>query len=60
MLSDVIKKYGGEKMDPLDVYSGVQKYGLKVYKSTVKKHIKRVQFLRLNLFYYIYICLIYV
>lgn len=25
-----------------------------------QKHKKRVQFLRLNLFYYIYICLIYV
>ena len=23
MLSDVIKKYGGEKMDPLDVYKDI-------------------------------------
>ncbi len=27
MLSDVIKKYGGEKMDPLDVYKDIFRIG---------------------------------
>ena len=27
MLSDVIRKYGGEKMDPLDVYKDIFRIG---------------------------------
>lgn len=39
MLSDVIKKYGGEKMDPLDVYKDI----LELEKDSFRRSMKIVE-----------------
>ena len=41
MLSDVIKKYGGEKMDPLDVYKDIFRIGEGFIQRSMKKEVSK-------------------
>ena len=43
MLSDVIKKYGGEKMDPLDVYKDIFRIGEGWQKYRLKATLRRTE-----------------